>query len=68
MSLHPDNRPKNVIEFRDALLGKQEAPTRPEFNGASFDMPNLTVFTQEQIAVYTVVGLFLIGLIATLAR
>jgi len=68
MSLHPDNRPKNVVEFRDALLGKQEIPTQREFNGASFDIPNLTVFTQEQIAGYTAVGLFLIGLIATLVR
>ncbi len=28
MSLHPDDRPKNVIEFREALLGKQEIPER----------------------------------------
>ncbi len=68
MSLHPDNRPRNVIDFRDALLGKQEAPSRPEMVGTSFDIPNLTVFTREQIVGYVGVGLFLAGLIATLAR
>lgn len=68
MSLHPDNRPTNVVEFCDALLGKQDVPTRNEYNSASFDIPNLTVFTQEQIAGYSAAGLFVIGLIATLAR
>jgi serine/threonine-protein kinase len=47
MSLHPDNRPANVVEFRDALLGKQEVPTRNAYNSASFDIPNLTVFTSH---------------------
>jgi eukaryotic-like serine/threonine-protein kinase len=68
MSLHPDNRPRNVMDFRDALLGKQEAPSRPEMVGTSFDIPNLTVFTREQIVGYVGIGLFLAGLIATLAR
>ncbi len=68
MSLHPANRPNNVVDFRDALLGKQEVPTWHEYNSASFDIPNLTVFTREQIAGYVAAGLFLIGLIATVAR
>ena len=68
MSLHPDNRPGNVVEFRDALLGRQEVPTLNAYNSAGFDIPNLTVFTQEQIAGYVAAGLFLIGLIVTAAR
>jgi serine/threonine protein kinase len=68
MSLHPDNRPKTVVEFRDALLGKQDVPSPHDMNRASFDIPNLTVFPQEQIATYVVIGLFLIGLLATIAR
>ncbi len=68
MSLHPDHRPKNVIEFRDALFGKQEIPDRSSISGASFDIPNFSVFTREQIAIYAAAGLFLTGLIATLAR
>jgi len=68
MSLHPDNRPKSVVEFRDALLGKQEVPSRNPSNGAGFDLPNFTVVTREQLAGYAAAGLFLLGLIATLAR
>lgn len=68
MSLHPDNRPQNVLDFRDALLGKQEIPSRPEIAGTGFDIPHLTVFTGEQIVGYVGAGLFLAGLIATLAR
>jgi len=68
MALHPDNRPTSVLAFRDALLGKQEVPIRTNFSGSSFDIPHFTVFTQEQIAVYTALGLFLIGLITTLVR
>ncbi len=68
MSLHPDHRPKTVIEFRDALFGRREIPDRATMNGASFDVPNFSVFTREQLAIYTAAGLFLTGLIATLAR
>jgi serine/threonine protein kinase len=68
LSLHPDNRPKNVLEFRDALLGKQDVPTRTEVHGASFDIPNFSIFIQEQTAAYFAMGLFIISLIATLAR
>ncbi len=68
MSLHPENRPKTVIEFRDALLGKHDVPLHPDRHQASFDVPNFTIFTQEQIAGYIAAGLFLLGLIATLSR
>ena len=68
MSLHPDNRPKNVIAFREALLGKQDVPSRSEMNRASFDVPRFTIFTQEQLAGYVAAGLFLQGLIATLTK
>jgi serine/threonine-protein kinase len=68
MSLHPDDRPNNVIEFRDALLGKHEIPERADLNQTSFDIPNFSIFPEEQIAGYTVLGLFLLGLITTLLR
>ncbi len=68
MSLHPDERPNNVIEFRDALLGKHEIPERADLNQTSFDIPNFSIFPEEQIAGYTVLGLFLLGLITTLLR
>ncbi len=68
MSLHPDNRPPNVIAFRDVLLGKQEAPPVHNFDRLSFEAPRITLFTPEQIAGYAAIGLFLLGLITTLLR
>ena len=68
MSLHPDDRPKNVNEFREALLGKQDVPNRGDLRRSSFDIPVFSVFTQEQLAGYTALGLFLLGLVTTLLR
>jgi serine/threonine-protein kinase len=68
MSLHPDNRPKSVVEFREALLGKKEVPERVNQAGTGYDTSFLSLFPQEQIALYAAIGLFLMGLIATLAR
>jgi serine/threonine-protein kinase len=66
MSLHPDDRPKNVIEFREALIGHQEIPDRADSQRSSFDMPAFTIFPQEQIAGFAALALFLIGLFATI--
>ena len=69
MSLHPDNRPRNVNEFRDALIGKKNTPDNTRSNDiSSFETPQITIVTPEQIASYTAAGLFLVGLIVTLMR
>ena len=69
MSLHPDDRPKNVLEFRAALTGQHESPARmDEMERSNFDVPRLSIFPQEQIAGYAALGLFLIGLVTTLMR
>ena len=68
MSLHPDDRPKNVIIFREALLGKQEVPERADLNRSSFDIPVFSIFPRELIAGYVALGLFVLGLAATLLR
>jgi serine/threonine-protein kinase len=68
MSLHPDNRPPNVIAFRNALIGKQDIPPQPSINQLSFEAPPITLFPTEQLAGYVAGGLFLIGLITTLVR
>jgi serine/threonine protein kinase len=68
MSLHPDDRPKTVIEFKDALLGHQEIPDLADLQRSSFEVPAFSLFPQEQVATYAALGLFLIGLIATLLR
>lgn len=68
MALHPDDRPKTVIEFREALIGNQEAPDRVDAHRSSFEIPTFSLFQQEQIAGYAAAGLFLLGLVATLLR
>lgn len=68
MSLHPDNRPLNVLSLRDALIGKQEVPLFPTVDGLSFQAPTITIFSSEQIVGYIAGGLFLIGLVITLVR
>ncbi len=68
MSLHPDDRPKDVMEFRDALVGNREIPNRPDLQRSSFNTPAFSILPQEKVAVYTALGLFAIGLLTTVAR
>jgi len=68
MSLHPNDRPSNVLIFRDALHGKLDAPKQFEIDRYGFEMPPISLFSAEQIAGYMAFGLFLIGLIATVLR
>lgn len=68
MSLHPDDRPQDVLTLRDALLGKLEAPAQHQVERYGFDMSGFSLFSSEQIAGYAAFGLFLIGLIATVLR
>lgn len=68
MALHPDDRPKTVIEFREALLGHQNAPDRADIHRSIFDTPSFSLFQEEQIAGYAAAGLFLLGLVTTLLR
>jgi serine/threonine-protein kinase len=68
MSLHPDDRPKTVIEFREALLGRQEVPERADLRQSSFDIPAFSIFPQEMIAGIAAIGLFILGLVTTLLK
>ncbi|GJQ37424.1 MAG: serine/threonine protein kinase [Anaerolineales bacterium] len=68
MSLHPDDRPADVLTFRDALLGKTETPVQNQIDRFGFETPQFDIFSQEQIASYIALGLFLVGLIATVIR
>jgi len=68
MSLHPDDRPKTVIEFKNALLGQQEIPSRGDLQRAGFDMPAFTILPQEKVAGYAALGFFVIGLLATVLK
>ncbi len=68
MSLHPDNRPLNVLALRDALVGKQDVPLFPTRDLLGFETPQITIVSAEQIVSYFAIGLFIIGFITTLLR
>lgn len=66
MSLHPDDRPKNVIEFKEALFGNQEIPDRADLQRSGYEMQSFTLLPQEQIAGFAALALFVVGLFATI--
>lgn len=68
MALHPDSRPATVMDFYNALHGKINTPPQPENLSTGFDTPPFSIFTPEQIAWYTAIGLFVISLATTLLR
>jgi serine/threonine-protein kinase len=68
MSLHPDDRPADVLAFRDALFGRLEAPVQNQINRHGFEITRFSIFSSEEIASYIAFGLFLTGLIATVIR
>jgi len=68
MSLHPDDRPQSVVEFREALFGNQEIPDRTDLQGSGFNTPPFTLLPQERMVGYAALALFLIGLIMTATR
>jgi len=68
MSLHPDDRPKSVIEFREALLGNQEIPDRADLQGSSLNISTFRLLPQERIVGYAALALFIIGLLATVTK
>jgi eukaryotic-like serine/threonine-protein kinase len=70
MSLHPDERPDNIEEFRQALLGYREAPNNPLPVRHSRDVPVVDYLTRgpEATLAWSAAVLLLISLLATLVR
>ena len=70
MSLHPDERPDNIEEFRQALLGYREAPDHPLHSRHSREAPVSDYLTRgpEATLAWGAAVLLLISLLATLVR
>lgn len=70
MSLHPDERPETIDEFRQALLGYTEAPTLPVTIRRARPEPVWDYFTNtpEATLAWSAAVLFLVSLLATLVR
>ena len=70
MSLHPDERPKTINEFRQALLGYREAPTLPIHTRRIHPQSAWDYFSNptEATLTWSAAVLLLLSLLATLVR
>jgi len=70
MSLHPDERPATIDEFRQALLGYRESPTLPLPVRRARALPVTDYLTHppEATLAWSAAVLLLVSLLATLAR
>ncbi len=70
MSLHPDERPHTIEEFRQALMGHRESPTLPTGVRRSSPQPVFNYLTHppEATLAWSATVLLLLSLLATLAR
>jgi serine/threonine-protein kinase len=70
MSLHPDERPSTIDEFRQALLGYRESPALPLPLRRTRSLPVTDYLSHppEATLAWSAAVLFLISLLATLVR
>ncbi|MGD2157395.1 MAG: serine/threonine-protein kinase [Anaerolineales bacterium] len=68
MSLHPDERPQLVEEFRQALLGDWNPITRPRSSMPRPTLVDLLSSPVERTLVWISLGLIILSLIVTLSR
>jgi serine/threonine-protein kinase len=66
MSLHPDERPQSIEEFRQALLGDWSQTTQPRKTLPTPTLIDILTSPIESTLLWIAVGLLLISLIATL--
>ncbi len=68
MSLHPDDRPQSVEEFRESLLGGYRPVSNRPAARPGTSITHYLHTNPEQILIWVSAGLTLLSLIATLAR
>ena len=70
MSLHPDERPNTIDEFREALLGYRESPTPllPTRRAHPLPVTDYLTHPPEATLAWSAAVLLLISLLATLVR
>jgi len=68
MQLHPDERPQNVAQFRDALLGDWNPSLRPLTPLPAPALVDFISHPTERSLVWISLGLLFVSLIATLLR
>jgi serine/threonine-protein kinase len=67
MSLHPEERPQTIEQFRQALLGDWNPATKPRLPLPAPSLVDLFSSTVERRMIFVSLGLLFLSLIATLA-
>ncbi len=70
MSLHPDDRPNSIQEFRQALLDGRDIPHRQYNTSSAFNIPNFSLIltNSETIFAWVTAGMFLLSFLLTITR
>lgn len=71
MSMHPDERPATIGDFKQALLGTRELPAIPtsrRTNGTSQTIMDILARPTEALLAWSAAVMFLLSLLATLIR
>jgi serine/threonine-protein kinase len=68
LNLHPDERPQNVREFRNALLGIWDPTTRPRGPLPTPNLADVLAAPTERILAIICTALLLLSLLATLSH
>ena len=71
MSMHPDERPHTIGDFKQALLGTRELPAIPtsrRVNGPSQSVMELLAHPTEATLAWSAAVMFLLSLLATMIR
>ncbi len=68
MSLHPDERPKTVAEFRENLLGDQVTLPRPPGRVVRIRMKDVLRARPERVLIFITALLSILSLLATVLR
>jgi serine/threonine-protein kinase len=68
LSLHPDERPQSVEQFRQALVGDVNPVTQPRKSMPRPTLADLVASPADRILVALVIGVILISFFVTLLR
>jgi hypothetical protein len=68
MNLHPDERPQDIDQFRQALFGDWDPITRPRAPLPGPSLSDLLSSPVERALIWITAGLILISLTVTLLR
>jgi serine/threonine protein kinase len=68
LSLHPDERPQSVDEFRQALVGNVNSVTQPRHPLPRLTLADLVASPSDRILVALAIGVILVSFFVTLLR